>query len=41
MHVPGGYQPSDGYPYEYYPEEHTHENPPTFTVDICIPVKPL
>ena len=36
-----GYQPSDGYPYEYYPEEHTDENPPTFTVDICIPVKPL
>jgi AraC family transcriptional regulator len=36
-----GYQPSDGYPYEYYPEEHTKENPPTFTVDICVPVKPL
>ncbi len=36
-----GYQPSDGYPYEYYPEEHTDENPPTFTVDICIPVKSL
>ena len=36
-----GYQPSDGYPYEYYPEEHTNENPPTFTVDICVPVKPL
>lgn len=36
-----GYQPSDGYPYEYYPEEHTDENPPTFTVDICVPVKPL
>ncbi|MDF1573991.1 MAG: AraC family transcriptional regulator [Bacteroidales bacterium] len=36
-----GYQPSDGYPYEYYPEEHSHENPPTFTVDICVPVKPL
>lgn len=36
-----GYQPSDGYPFEYYPEEHTDENPPTFTVDICVPVKPL
>jgi AraC family transcriptional regulator len=36
-----GYQPSDGYSYEYYPEEHTDENPPTFTVDICVPVKPL
>lgn len=36
-----GYQPSDGYPYEYYPEEHTKEDPPTFTVDICVPVKPL
>ncbi len=36
-----GYQPSDCYPYEYYPEEHTKENPPTFTVDICVPVKPL
>ena len=36
-----GYQPSDGYPYEYYPEEHTDESPPTFTVDICVPVKSL
>jgi len=36
-----GYQPSDGYPYEYYPEEHKPGNPPTFTVDICVPVKPL
>ncbi len=36
-----GYQPSDGYPYEFYPEEHTQENSPTFTVDICVPVKPL
>jgi len=36
-----GYQPSDGYPFEYYPEEHTDEHPPTFTVDICVPVKPL
>lgn len=36
-----GYQPADGYPYEYYPEEHTGEDPPTFTVDICVPVKPL
>jgi len=36
-----GYQPSDGYPFEYYPEEHTDENPPTFTVDICVPVKPI
>ena len=36
-----GYQPSDGYPYEYYPEEHTDEHPPTFTVDICVPVKAL
>ena len=22
-------------------EEHTKENPPTFTVDICVPVNPL
>ena len=36
-----GYQPSDGYPYEFYPEEHTDDNPPTFTVDICVPVEPL
>ena len=36
-----GYQPSDGYPYEYYPEEHEDGPPPIFTVDICIPVKPL
>ena len=36
-----GYQPSDGYPYEYYPEEHEEGPPPIFTVDICIPVKPL
>jgi len=36
-----GYQPSDGYPYEYYPEEHEEGPPPVFTVDICVPVKPL
>lgn len=36
-----GYQPSDGYPYEYYPKEHEPGNPPVFTVDICVPVKPL
>ncbi len=36
-----GYQPSDGYPYEYYPEEHEEGPPPIFTVDICVPVKPL
>jgi AraC family transcriptional regulator len=36
-----GYQPSDGYPYEYYPEEHEPGPDPTFTVDICVPVKPL
>ena len=36
-----GYQPSDGYPYEYYPEEHEAGPPPIFTVDICVPVKPL
>ena len=36
-----GYQPSDGYPYEYYPKEHEPGNPPIFTVDICVPVKPL
>lgn len=36
-----GYQPSDGYPYEYYPKEHEEGNPPIFTVDICVPVKPL
>lgn len=35
-----GYQPDDGYPYEYYPEEHSGD-PPVFTVDICVPVKPL
>ena len=35
-----GYQPADGYPYEYYPEEHKGD-PPIFTVDICVPVKPL
>jgi AraC family transcriptional regulator len=35
-----GYQPSDGYPYELYPKEHEGD-PPVFTVDICIPVKPL
>lgn len=35
-----GYQPSDGYPYEYYPKEHKGD-PPLFTVDICVPVKPL
>ena len=36
-----GYQPSDGYPYEYYPKEHEQGPPPVFTVDICVPVKPL
>lgn len=36
-----GYQPSDGYPYEYYPKEHEPGPPPVFTVDICVPVKPL
>ena len=36
-----GYQPADGYPYEYYPEEHEEGPPPVFTVDICVPVKPL
>ncbi|MEZ5072524.1 MAG: AraC family transcriptional regulator [Bacteroidales bacterium] len=36
-----GYQPADGYPYEFYPEEHTQDIPPTFTVDICVPVKAL
>jgi len=36
-----GYQPADGYPFEYYPEEHTNTDPPVFTVDICVPVKPL
>ena len=36
-----GYQPADGLPFEFYPEEHTDENPPTFTVDICVPVMPL
>jgi len=36
-----GYQPTDGYPYEYYPEEHEEGPPPVFTVDICVPVKPL
>lgn len=36
-----GYQPTDGYPYEFYPEEHEEGPPPVFTVDICIPVKPL
>ncbi|MCP4314178.1 MAG: AraC family transcriptional regulator [Bacteroidetes bacterium] len=36
-----GYQPSDGYPYEFYPEEHEEGPPPIFTVEICIPVKPL
>jgi len=36
-----GYQPSDGYPYEFYPEEHEPGPPPVFTVDICVPVKPL
>jgi len=36
-----GYQPTDGYPYEYYPEEHEAGPPPVFTVDICVPVKPL
>lgn len=35
-----GYQPSDAYPYEFYPEEHKGD-PPIFTVDICVPVKPL
>jgi len=36
-----GYQPSDGLPYEYYPEEHEPGPEPVFTVDICVPVKPL
>jgi len=36
-----GYQPADGLPFEYYPEEHSDEIPPTFSVDICVPVKPL
>lgn len=36
-----GYQPSDGNPYEYYPKEHEEGPPPIFTVDICVPVKPL
>jgi AraC family transcriptional regulator len=36
-----GYQPADGYPYEFYPEEHEKGDPPIFTVDICVPVKPL
>jgi AraC family transcriptional regulator len=36
-----GYQPADGYSYEYYPKEHEHGPPPVFTVDICVPVKPL
>jgi AraC family transcriptional regulator len=36
-----GYQPSDGYPYEYYPKEHEEGPPMVFTVDICVPVKPL
>jgi AraC family transcriptional regulator len=36
-----GYQPSDGLPFEYYPEEHEPGPEPIFTVDICVPVKPL
>jgi AraC family transcriptional regulator len=36
-----GYQPSDGYPFEYYPEDHSDENPPTFTLVIFVPVMPL
>jgi len=36
-----GYQPADGYTYEYYPKEHEEGPPPVFTVDICVPVKPL
>jgi AraC family transcriptional regulator len=36
-----GYQPASGYPYEYYPKEHEPGPPPVFTVDICVPVKPL
>jgi len=36
-----GYLPSDGLPYEYYPEEHEAGPPPVFTVDICIPVKSM
>lgn len=36
-----GYQPSDGLPFEYYPEEHEPGPKPIFTVDICVPVKPL
>ena len=36
-----GYQPASGYPYEYYPKEHETGPPMVFTVDICVPVKPL
>jgi AraC family transcriptional regulator len=36
-----GYQPSDSLPFEYYPEEHEPGPEPIFTVDICVPVKPL
>lgn len=36
-----GYQPADGHPYEYYPKEHEEGPPMVFTVDICVPVKPL
>jgi AraC family transcriptional regulator len=36
-----GYQPASGYPYEYYPKEHEPGPMPIFTVDICVPVKPL
>lgn len=36
-----GYQPSDGYPYEYYYDHSEDVNGPRFEFDICIPVKSL
>lgn len=36
-----GYQPSEGYPYEYYYDHTDDVNGPRFKLDICIPVKPL
>jgi len=36
-----GYQPAEGYPYEYYYDHEESPTGPRFSLDICIPVKPL
>jgi AraC family transcriptional regulator len=36
-----GYQPAEGFPYEYYYDHEETTSGPRFSLDICIPVKPL